>query len=89
MDRRVSMQSVLDVEVERWSTKSAEEIIAELSREEQNYTIKADSTEYQLEVMLLENTDTYVHVSIAVDDGRLPYSIHPLSTTIIMRKRAS
>ena len=81
------MQCALDPEVERWSAMSAEQLIAELSREEQNYRIKAGQTEYQFEVMLLENTETYVHVSVSVDDLRLPYSIHPLSNSFIVQKQ--
>ena len=42
---------------------------------------------YQIEVELLENTDAYVHVMVAVDDGRLPYSIKPLTQTFIQQKQ--
>lgn len=83
------MQRALDSEVERWSAKSAEQIIAELAREEKNYITKGPSTDYQFEVQLLENTDTYVHVSVRVDDGRLWYSIHPLSNSFIVQKQPS
>jgi hypothetical protein len=78
--RRETMQRALNVQTERWSAMSADQLIAEL-RDEQNYIIKGESSVYQFEVQLLENTDTYVHVSVAVDDGRLWYSISPLSTT--------
>lgn len=80
------MQSVLDAEVGRWSAMSAEQLITELSREEQNYRIKAGQTEYQFEVMLLENTKTYVHASVSVGDGRLWYSISPLVRGFIVQK---
>jgi hypothetical protein len=80
------MEHVLVAETERWSAMSAEQLIAELSRAEQNYRINAGQTEYQFEVMLLENTKTYVHVSVSVDDGRLWYSISPLSRSFIRQK---
>lgn len=67
---------------------SPEQLVPGL-RDEQNYIIKREWSEYQIEVMLLENKDTYVQVSVAVDDGRLWYSINPLSTTFVVQKQSS
>ncbi len=83
--RREDMERSLNSELERWFPMSAEQLITEL-RESQDYQIAVGSQVYQFEVVLLENTDTYVHVSIAVDDGRLPYSIKPLSSSFIKQK---
>ena len=85
MDRREEMDRVLSAESERWSSMSAEQLIAEL-RESQNYQITVGSQVYQFEVELLENTDAYVHVMVAVDDGRLRYAIFPLTRTFIREK---
>ena len=79
------MQQALNAEVERWSSMTVDQLIDEL-REEQNYQVRSGSQEYQFEVQLLENTPTYIHVGIAVDDGRLPFSICPMSTTFIRQK---
>jgi hypothetical protein len=53
---------------------SSERLIAEL-HDVQAYEIGAESKRYQVEVQLLEDTDTYVHVLVAVDDGGLLTSI--------------
>jgi hypothetical protein len=50
------------------------------------YTVENDSKTYQVEVQLLENTDTYLHVMVAVDDGHLPASFMPLTGTFIREK---
>ena len=81
------IQPILDAEAERWSKKSCGELVSEL-KEEQNYVAELESKEYQVEVTLLENTDSYVHVSVAISDGRLWSSIRPSSRSFI-RERAS
>jgi len=55
----------------------------------QCYEVKIDSKTCQVEVELLENTDTYIHVLVAVDDGTLPASLAPLTETFIREKRPS
>jgi hypothetical protein len=85
LSRREEMERSLKAESERWCSMSAEQLVAEL-REEQNYEVRAGSQVYQFEVQLLENTETYVHVSVAVDDGRLLYSIKPLCESFIKQK---
>jgi len=76
---------VLDSEVRRWSAMTCEQLISELHNL-QAYEVELDSKKYQVEVELLENTDKYVHVLVAVDDGSLPASISPLSNTFICSK---
>ena len=76
---------MLDLEVERWSAKSCEQLVSEL-RDMQVYEVELDSKKYQVEVEILENTDQYVHVMVAVDDGGLPASIWPLTNTFIRSK---
>jgi hypothetical protein len=85
MSRRERWQRVLESEVRRWSALSCEELIARL-RDLQAYTIEFDVKTYQVEVELLENTERYVHVSVAVDDGGLPASLSPLSLTFVREK---
>jgi hypothetical protein len=85
MRRREEWQKVLDSEVKRWSALSYEHLASELQHL-QAYEVEIDSKKYQVEVELLENTEQYLHVVIAVDDGRLPASISPLTHSFISPK---
>ena len=76
---------MLDSEVRRWSAIACERLISEL-HDLQAYEVELDSKKYQVEVELLENTDQYIHVMVAVDDGSLPASISPLIHSFICSK---
>lgn len=52
----------------------------------QTYEVEFESKKYQVEVQILENTDSYVHVGIAVDDGHFRRAMRPLSSSFICRK---
>ena len=88
MSRRDEWRKILDPEVQRWSALSWQELVSRL-QDIQCYEVKIDAKAYQVEVELLENTDTYVHVMVAVDDGTLPASMMPLTETFIREKRPS
>jgi len=85
MTRREEWKRVLHAETERWSTKSCDQLIAEL-RETRNYEVLFDSNKYQVEVELLENKPEYVHVMLAVDDGSLLVSVLPATRTFNRQK---
>ncbi|MGB0012206.1 MAG: hypothetical protein WBQ03_11420 [Candidatus Sulfotelmatobacter sp.] len=85
VNRREQWRPVLDAELRRWSAKSCEQLLAELG-ELQAYETEFESRKYQVEVEILENTEKYVHVMVAVDDGSLPASIRPLSESFIREK---
>ena len=85
MKRREQWRPVLDAELKRWSAKSSEQLIAELG-EVQAYEIEFENKKYQVEVEILENTEKYIHVLVAVDDGTLPASISPLNASFIREK---
>ena len=85
MKRREQWRPVLDAELKRWRAKSSEQLLAEL-RDEQAYEIEFENKMYQVEVEILENTDKYVHVLVAVDDGTLPAALLPLSSSFIREK---
>jgi hypothetical protein len=85
MSRREEWRKVLDLEVQRWSAVSCDELVSKL-QDLQAYEVEVDSKKYQVEVELLENTDTYVHVMVAVDDGSLPASVSPSTSTFICPK---
>ncbi len=88
MSRRAEWQVVLDAETKRWSSMSCEHLVAEL-HDMQAYVVEVDSKQYQVEVRLLENTNAYVHVLVAVDDGSRPWSIVPLTQSFICEKSAN
>ncbi|HEV2200636.1 MAG TPA: hypothetical protein VGR73_12505 [Bryobacteraceae bacterium] len=88
MSRRDEWREVLDSEVERWSARSWERLVADLN-ELQAYEIEFDWKKYQVEVELLENTARYLNVIVAVDDGSLPASIRPEARTFMVRKNTS
>jgi len=71
--------------MKRWSDKPVHQLLSEL-KDEQVYQLRFDSKDYNVEVQLLENTDQYIHVSVAVDDGGLPASFRPLSESFIREK---
>ena len=85
MERREQWRPILEAEVKRWSAKSGEQLLAELG-DVQAYEIEFENKKYQVEVEILENTEKYVHVMVAVDDGSLPGAIRPLSTSFIREK---
>ena len=85
MKRREQWRPVLDAELNRWSAKSIEQLLAE-QREVQAYVIEFENNMYQVEVEILENTEKYVHVLVAVDDGTLLAAIRPLSASFIREK---
>ena len=76
-------QSVLDAEVQRWSTMPLEELFARL-RELDVCEIELQGKMHQVEVELLQDTGKHLQIMIAVDDGTLPRSLSPL-TQIILR----
>jgi hypothetical protein len=86
MSRREEWQKVLDSEVKRWKAMSCVQLASELHDDLQEYQIEFESRQYNVEVELLENTDQYLHVVVAVDDGSLPASISPLCHSIIVPK---
>jgi hypothetical protein len=85
---RENWDRVLTVELASWAAKAWPQLLADLTEGNVAYEVEYDSKRYTVEVDLLENTDTYVHVSVAVDDGRLPESIRPASRTFITKKLA-
>ena len=85
MKRREQWRLALEAEMKRWSAMSCDQLISVLA-DEQVYEIEFESKMLQVEVQLLENTDTYIHVGIAVDDGHWLRAMHPLSSSFICEK---
>ena len=64
---------------------SCEQLVSEL-HESQNYELEVDARPYQVEVLLLENTNTYLHVMVAVSDDSFRGSFLPLTQTFLCEK---
>jgi hypothetical protein len=78
----------LDDEIRRWEAKSCEQLISELAHVA-TYEVEFNSNKYQVEVQLLENTDCYVHVGVALDDASFWAAVRPLSSSFIRKKSNS
>jgi hypothetical protein len=88
MKRSKRWSKVLDLEIQRWSAMPYEELLSTL-KHLHTYEIEIESTKYQVEVEILQKTDRYLQVMVAVDDGSLPASIFPVCHTFICRKEGS
>jgi len=64
---------------------TSEQLLEKVSQS-QDYEVTFELKQYQVEVDILENTEAYIHLAISVDDGTLPASIFPLTTSIICEK---
>lgn len=85
MGKRDEWRPVLEAEVRRWSQIPWEQI-EHLLPESQAYEVAQDTKKYQVEVTLLEDTDTHIRLSVAVDDGVLLHAMFPLSQTVVLSK---
>jgi hypothetical protein len=72
----------------RWSAMSCAELTSQLA-DVRTHEVEFASKKYQVEVQILENTDDYVHVGFAVDDGHFWPAMRPLSGSFICRKDGS
>jgi hypothetical protein len=75
--------------MKRWSAMSCSQLLSRLSAGEENYDVEFESEKYQVEVKLLEDTEAYIHVAVAVDDGHFWRAMRPLSNSFICRKESS
>jgi hypothetical protein len=87
MKHRDQWRPVLEAEMKRWSAMSCTELASQVAAV-QTYEVEFESKMYHVEVQILENTDSYVYVGIAVDDGHFWRAMRPLSSSFIRRKMA-
>jgi hypothetical protein len=76
---------VLEAEIKRWSETSLGRLVSTLVNV-QTYEVKFGAKPYQIEVKLLENTDSLIHVGVSVDDGHFWRAMRPLSSSFIREK---
>jgi hypothetical protein len=86
--RRHEWKPVLETEVKKWSALSLAQVMSKLP-ESECYEVEFEFKKYQVEVELLEDTDQYIHVGVAVDDGSLPASFRPVTSSFILNKDGS
>ena len=75
------LQTCLAKELAAWRRLSADEILERLEDEETYYETECEGFEFQVEVTLATVTEDFVQILISVDDGTLPRSLIPLTTT--------
>lgn len=80
--KRSRLSAHLRSEADQWAKKPFEALVEEL-RDVVAYEVGASADWYQCEVQILEHTDSYVHVGVAVDDGGWR-AIVPLSMSFLV-----
>jgi hypothetical protein len=88
MKQREQWRPVLETEMTRWSAMSCAELTSQLP-DPRTYNVEFESKKYQVEVKILEKTDSYVHVGVAIDDGYFWRTMRPLSSSFIRREDSS
>jgi hypothetical protein len=76
---------ILASEIERWESMPVDQLISELTSVSA-YQVKDGPSTCQVEVELLENTETYIHVMVAVDNGRFLSALKPATDSFIVPK---
>jgi hypothetical protein len=87
MRKRDKLREILAAEISRWSAMPYDELILQLQGE-CVYQVESESTQFHLDVQVLENTDEYVHVMVGIHDGSFWGFISPLSDSFITRKHS-
>lgn len=86
--QREEWRHVLEAEIKRWSEMPLDQLVSTLVNV-QTYEVKFEAKQYQIEVELLENTDSLIHVGVSVDDGHFWRALRPLSSSFIREKAVS
>jgi hypothetical protein len=86
MKQREQWRPVLKAEMKRWSVMSCAQLAIQLA-DVRTYEVEFKSKKNQVEVQILENTDSYVHVGIAVDDGPLLARYAPTFVWLYLQER--
>jgi hypothetical protein len=82
MSRRDEWRRILDAEVDRWSAMTYDDLISAL-QDHQGYVVELESKHYQVDVEILEITEKYLQVVVAVND--VPAVERPLSRSFFCR----
>lgn len=80
-----ALQTLLDREVEAWSRKPFDTLLAELE-DVVAYQRGEGPDSHQFEVQLIEREPEYLHVLVSVDDGTFWRSFSPLTRGFIVHR---
>ena len=82
---RKELRALLDAEIAAWAAKSFDDLVEEL-RDVVAYERGDGAEAHQFEVLLLEEEDAYLHISISVDDGSFLKSMAPETRSFIVHR---
>ncbi|MEQ1672397.1 MAG: hypothetical protein ABL893_16210 [Hyphomicrobium sp.] len=80
------LRKLLSDEILAWSRKSLAFLEMELVKKRITFDRGEGENWHQFEVNLLENSEEYIHISIAVDDGSYEFSRFPVSSSFIVHR---
>ena len=78
--KKKDLRRLLTAETKVWAEKSYDQLCAEL-RDVIAFQRGEGDDSHNFEVIMLEETDSYVHVGISVDDGSFLRSFAPPTTS--------
>ena len=82
---KTELESLLDREIEEWSSKSFTKLTEELA-DVVAYQ-RGDKTGFhQFEVQMIEQEPEYLHILVSVDDGSFRRSLAPLTRGFIVHR---
>jgi hypothetical protein len=77
------LRELLMQETLAWAARSPTDIVADLAKPA-IYRRGAGDTWHEIEVMLLESTDDYIHVKTSIHDGSLVWALKPITSSFLI-----
>ena len=82
---KTALQSLLDREIEEWSSKSFSKLIEELA-DVVTFQRGGKPDFHQFEVQMIEQEPEYLHILVSVDDGSFRKFFAPLTRGFIVHR---
>jgi hypothetical protein len=77
------LRELLMQETLAWAERSPTDIVADLAKPA-TYRRGTGDTWHEIEVMLLEATDDYIHVKTSIHDGSLVWALKPITSSFLI-----
>lgn len=77
------LRELLTQETLAWAERSPADIVADLAKP-QTYRRGTGAAWHELEVVLIEATDDYIHVRTSINDGSLAWSLKPMTSSFLI-----
>jgi hypothetical protein len=77
------LRELLSQETLGWAERPPAEIVSELATP-QTYRRGKGDTWHEIEVMLLEATDDYIHVKASIHDGSPVWALKPMTSSFLI-----